>query len=415
MSGPPNDRPPAASAEGRPHLVFELREEGLAVRDAELRMLKAYASPSAVPDEEQQAGASPATVAAPPSPASPPVPARRPTREPIQLQFPQRERIARLPEEVKTADFIHYRGHMLVATSDGTSILVFHADERMSPVASVKPTTPGEILSVRWWIPEDKGSPLLIVNVWKGDRPEGAIFALRENRLESVRETVFYILAPFDRDGDGRRELLLGQSFDRERFFGPRVRQLTLRGHELKTSEPSFRLPRDFTIQAATFADLTGDGLPELAFIRSNILYLYGPDGELLWRSGATVGGSPSALTYEIDPSLEFSPVNTVPFELTPVAADLNGDGVGELIVVAGELRSVSAPGLDPGAKKSWLAVLAFRDQAFVMGKLGPEFDVPMQGLAFDESRLLLITPESHAVSFFGKSSPSHLLALSLH
>ncbi|MEE9595285.1 MAG: hypothetical protein V3V96_00790, partial [Acidiferrobacterales bacterium] len=138
-------------------------------------------------------------------------------------------------------------------------------------------------------------------------------------------------------------------------------------------------------------------------------------DGELLYRSTPTMGGSLSSLTYDVDPELEFSPTNTIPFELAPVAADLNGDGVAELIVVASERRSASAPGLDPGIKKSWLAVFEFRDGAFVMGKLGPELTVPMQGLAFDRSRLLLITPESHSFSFFGRRAPkSHLLALSL-
>ena len=72
-------------------------------------------------------------------------------------------------------------------------------------------------------------------------------------------------------------------------------------------------------------------------------------------------------------------------------------------------------PGIDPEVKKSWLAVFEFRDGAFVMGKLGPELTVPMQGLGFDRSRLLLITPESHSFSFFRESTAaSHLLALSL-
>jgi hypothetical protein len=126
------------------------------------------------------------------------------------------------------------------------------------------------------------------------------------------------------------------------------------------------------------------------------------------------MGGSLSMLSYEVDPELEFSPVKNVSFELAPVAADLNGDGVAELIVVASDRKSVST-GLDPGVKKSWLAVFEFRDGVFVMGKLGPELTVPMQGLAFDHSRLLLVTPESHSFSFFRESTAaSHLLALSL-
>ena len=404
---------PASSAEAGPHLLFELRQEGLTVRDAESRVLKTYAWPGTVVGRAQRAPPSSVAVPVPAAPqATRPVPGG-PTWEGFQVQFPQRERIARFPEQVRAADFIRFQGRMLVATSDGTGILVSEADERMGPVATGKPTTPGQILSVHWWQPEEKGPPLLVANVWKGDRPEGAIFALRGSRLVPVRETVLFVLGTFDRDGDGRRELLLGQSFDPEPFFGRRVRELVLRGSKLHARKPGFRLPRGFTVQGATFADLTGDGRPELAFVHHNILYLHGPDGQLLHRSAATLGGSLSALTYDVAPSMEFSPSNTVPFELSPVAADLNGDGVAELIVVAGELSSVRS--LNTVVKKSWLAVFAFRDGAFVMGKLGPEFDVPMLGLAFDDSRLLLITPESHSSSFFReKTAASHLLAVSL-
>ncbi len=304
---------------------------------------------------------------------------------------------------------------MLVATTDGASILVSEADERMSPVAAGRPTTPGQILSVHWWQPEEKEPPLLVANIWQEDHPEGAIFVLRGSQLVPVRETILSILGTFDRDGDGQRELLLGQSFDPERFFGRRVRQLDLRGSKLHARKPDFRQPRGFTVQGAAFADLTGDGRPELAFVHSNILYVHDSDGELLYRSTPTMGGSLSTLTYDVDPELEFSPVNTIPFELAPVAADLNGDGVAELIVVASERRSASVPGIDPGVKKSWLAVFEFRDGAFVMGKLGPELTVPVQGLGFDRSRMLLVTPESHSFSFFRESTAaSHLLALSL-
>jgi hypothetical protein len=412
---------PTASAEsGMTHLLFELRQEGLTVRDAESRLLKTYAWPETVIGEEQRAAPSPIAPIAVPAPAAPvpqatpPVP-ELPIQERFQPQFPGGERIARLPDKVKTADFIHSQGRMLVATTDGASIVVSEADERMRPVAAGRPTTPGQILSVHWWQPEQKEPPLLVANIWKEDRPEGAIFVLRGSQLVPIRESILSLLGTFDRDGDGQRELLLGQSFDPEPFFGARVRALDLRGSELRTRKLGFRLPRGFAVQGAAFADLTGDGRPELAFVHRNILYLHGPDGQLLYRSAPTMGGSLSSLTYEVDPELEFSPVNTVPFELTPVAADLNGDGVAELIVVAGERRTVSAPGADPGVKKSWLAVFEFRNGAFAMGKLGPELTVPVQGLGFDRSRLLLVTPESHSFSFFRESTAaSHLLALSL-
>jgi hypothetical protein len=408
----------AALLEGGTHLLFELRKEGLTVRDAESRLLKAYAWPGTVIGAERRAA--PSSVAVPdPAAAVPRASATapgKPVQERFQPRFPGGERIARLPAKVKAADFIHFQGRMLVATTDGASILVSEADEHMSPVAAGRPTTPGQILSLHWWRPEEKRPPLLVANIWQEqeNRPQGAIFTLRGSQLVAVRETVLSLLGTFDRDGDGQRELLLGQSFDPERFFGFRVRQLALRDSKLHAGEPGFRVPQGFTVQGAAFADLTGDGRPELAFVHSNILYLYGPDSQLLYRSAPTMGGSLSSLTYEVDPELEFSPHNTVPFELTPVAADLNGDGVAELIVVASERGAVSAPGIDPGIKKSWLAVLEFRDGAFVMGKLGPVLTLPMQGLAFDRSRVLLITPESHSFSFFRRGGASQLLAWSL-
>jgi hypothetical protein len=63
--------------------------------------------------------------------------------------------------------------------------------------------------------------------------------------------------------------------------------------------------------------------------------------------------------------------------------------------------------------KKSWLSVLKFREGSFLKGKLGPELELPLQGLAASDNRMVFLTPESH--SFFGgQNNQSQLWGLPL-
>jgi hypothetical protein len=325
-----------------------------------------------------------------------------------------------LPEGTMMADFGSDGDRLLLAVTDGTQIDVFAIGDNLVPVATGKTTRPGRILSLHWWQPRSGVPPLLAASVAVeenrayspaiGQTVMGALFAVREGRLVPIREDIPYLLGSFDRDGDGVRETLLGQSFDRDTFFGDRIRELRWSGNDVSIVEPSPPVSLPFAVQGALFVDLTGDGRPETGFVQRRTLFLY-EGKELLYESSRQMGGSLSELTYDINPGAADRLFTTVAFEVPPVAVDLDGDGRKEVVVIASEGSGLS--GLGSGVRKSWLATLEYRGGRFVRGSLGPELETPLQGLYANRKGVFVVA--THAPSLFKPKRASHLLFLPLN
>jgi hypothetical protein len=311
------------------------------------------------------------------------------------------------------ADFVHSGDRLLLAVTEGTRIEVFAVGDTLVPVAAGDAPRSGEIFSLHWWQPQPDAPPLLAASIavdenraytpGMGQTIQGVIFHLGKGRLIPIPEEIPFLLGSFDRDGDGVRETLLGQSFDRDTFFGGTIRELSLRGGKLALGDPSFPISMPFTVQGALFADLTGDGRTETVFVRNHTLFVYQGTG-LLYESSRQMGGSLSVLTYDINPGAKDRVFTTAAFEVPPAAVDLDGDGRVEVVAIASE---GSGPlGFGSGVRKSWLATLVYRDGRFVRGSLGPELETPLQGLyAGREGVYVVATKPSSSLTRQKKSS----------
>lgn len=80
--------------------------------------------------------------------------------------------------------------------------------------------------------------------------------------------------------------------------------------------------------------------------------------------------------------------------------------------MAASDSGMFSAPGLSANVRKSWLAVLKYRDNTFVKGNLGEEMSNPLQGLTVQDQRVLFVATEPGSV--FGKGGESQILVFSL-
>ena len=245
-----------------------------------------------------------------------------------------------------------------------------------------------------------------------GQTITGRVYAFRGGALAQIRGEIAYLLGSFDRDGDGSRETLLAQSFDRDIFFGSRIQEVHLNGEELEIDDPSISLPGTFPVQGAAFADLTGDGRPEALFLRNHSLFVY--DGtKRLYESSRQMGGSLSMLTYDINPGAADRLFTTGAFEVPPAVIDLDGDGRMEVVAAAYEGSSISVGG--PDVRKSWLATLDFREGRFVRGSLGPELETPIQGLFATRQGIFVVTTESPSMLQPKKSSRLLFLPIAGH
>jgi hypothetical protein len=426
-------------------LLFILTKEGFEVRDAEFQLIHRYGVPESLAAGGSAAAAVIASRAPPaavkpapaPSAASPPRYApyklEKTTPEPegvisYEATFPGFQVVGTFSKPTMMADFVRDGDRVLLASTERSRIRVYRAGERFDQVAKGNTRNAGERfdqvakgntrngsrnLAVQWWRPSESSPLYLVVTALFEHNVEGTIFALQGDRLKIVKERIPSLLGAFDRDGDGNPETLLRQNFDRDQFWGRRIRQLRLVKGELKTSRPGFELPSRFNVLGSLFADLTGDGRLETVIVRDKAVHIFAGKREL-YQFSPGMGGSLSVASYDVNP--DAAPINqlinSAMVEVSPVAADLDGDGVMEMVVVASESSLVTAPGISPSIRNPRLAVLKYRNGTFVRGTIGDEVGAPVQGMTVADGKLLFVT--TNTGTFVGKGASTQLLAFRL-
>jgi hypothetical protein len=424
-----NSRPPkpVANSENRESLAFILTDSGLEVRDPEFVVIRSYDYPASL----SKAAPSPSTTTKAAAASAPVVAATRPKTEgsmktllptrrettgvkSVSPLFSEVQTVANLPGVSLTTDFLNHGGQLLMASSNGEQIQIFDVTDKLKVIADGAPSYPVRILSLKWWTPAKDDSLYLAANVWsdRDKKVRGTLFRLDKGFLRPVIQEIPRILGTFDFDSDGRPEVLLGQEFEGETFFGRRLNELKLSGDkEIDYGKPHIQLPRHFTVLGSVFADVSGNGQMETIYVRNRILYVYSGT-KRLYKSPKQMGGSLSFLTYDIDPTFKDVQTTTVEFEISPVVKDLDGDGHPEILAVASDRDLLGSLSISTGVKKSWLAVFKYQDGRFDSGSLGNELDKPLQGLAVEQHRVWVVATEPG--NLLGEGANSHLLAYSL-
>ena len=240
---------PSKPSSGDASLLFILNNEGFEVRDAEFQLIHRYG----VPESLAAGGSAAAAVIASRAPSSQvkPAPAPPPPQVPYKLEktapkpegvvsyeatFPGFKVVGTFSKPTMMADFVRDGDRVLLASTDGSRIRVYRAGERFDLITKRDTRHGSWNLAVQWWRPSESSPLYLVVTALFEHNVEGTIFALQGDRLAVVKERVPYLLGAFDRDGDGSPETLLRQSFDRDQFWGRRIRQLRLVKGELKAS-----------------------------------------------------------------------------------------------------------------------------------------------------------------------------------
>ncbi|MFO8083150.1 MAG: hypothetical protein R6U27_02375 [Desulfobacterales bacterium] len=314
-------------------------------------------------------------------------------------------------EPVISADFIPHENGLLLATTDGQKIRVFHISDKISQLMEKESPLHDPVLFLSWWKPEHSSSPLLAIVNWSGHAPTSTLFSMSNSQLQLVKDRISRFVAGFDSDGDRIPDMLLGQEYDPQEFFGYRIHEIELAGGEVKYKNPPMKLPRRFAVFGGLLSELTGNGDSEAAFIRNEILYIYSGK-DLLYKSPKKMGGSLSTLTYEMNPGAKHIMTNSVSIEIAPVTVDLDGDGIKEMIAVASDRSLLSKTGISAGIQETWLTVLKYENKIFKEGTIGRKMSTPIQGMTVFGDKLLLVVSESGAV--FSKGGQSRLMQLPL-
>jgi hypothetical protein len=407
------------SASTQADLVFQVDAASVQIRDGKGQLLRSYSrTPQVVSVPLSQAVNVAPVVVAPTatSPAAVTGAVQYQSRQSVtnfstglNMEFPRFNKIGQYSDTTKTADFETSAGKLLLAASDGSNIKVFDIANGMTQLAQADSATMGQILSVSWWQPAES-QLYLLVNVWGDDRLESDLLQWTGNGFTVVEKGMGKMFAAFDVNNDGSSELLLTQDFNRETFYGNRVREAVMNGAELDYRDVSFELPRNFRIIGALITDVTGDQQPEVSYIRNRRLYVYSA-GQQIYKSNKEVGASISGVTYDVDPAAQNPMITTAVCEVAPVAADLDGDGRKEIVAIGAEGSLLQSAGVTSTINQSWLAVFKYQDGMMLKGTLGDKLERPIQGITIADGQAIMVATELGSLLGGGQDS-SYVLAV---
>jgi hypothetical protein len=167
------------------------------------------------------------------------------------------------------------------------------------------------------------------------------IVGAKDGKPEMIVEYVSDFLFAVDLKGEGVKQTLWTQRYNQETFFTPgQANQMILKDGKLSIEKP-VRVASSFRPMGAAFSNVMGKDTRALAIIDEfNRLQIVNEGGEELWRSSTSVGGG--YLTVELVGATQSSKNDRSKFfkiEPTPLAVDLDGDGIDELIVPQNQIR----------------------------------------------------------------------------
>jgi hypothetical protein len=160
------------------------------------------------------------------------------------------------------------------------------------------------------------------------------ILGVKDGKPRYLEDSIEEFLFAVDVKGDGYKQTVWTQRFSREKFFTQgQAEQMAWKNGKLVTDK-AVRVHQAFRPMGAVLSNMNGKDSRVLAFIDDYNRLQMATEGEDLWRSGTAVGGG--GITIEQETGTMTNRVMRSAFykiEPTPLAIDLDGDGVDEVLV----------------------------------------------------------------------------------
>jgi hypothetical protein len=230
--------------------------------------------------------------------------------------------------------------HMVV--SDGDQVYMYRiVDQRVEPEWTKSMRSLGRVFSLQLADLDEDGTLEVIGNRYVPKVGLNSfIISAKDGNPSVAIEYVPDFLFAVDLKGTGVKQTLWTQRYSPENFFTPgQADQVILKNGKLVT-EKAVRVPASFRPMGAAFSNVMGKGTRSLALVDEfNRLQIVN-EGEDLWRSSASVGGG--YLKVELLNAYQSAKMDRSKFykiEPTPLAVDLDGDGIDELVVPQNAVR----------------------------------------------------------------------------
>jgi hypothetical protein len=234
-----------------------------------------------------------------------------------------------------------------VVLTDGDRIWLYRISERaMEPEWTYdnRFTRPGRIMSVQLADLDGDGVLEVVASRYHAD-PQilltSFIIGIRAGKPVEIYSDSSQFLYAIDAEGGGLKKALWGQTFSPDTFFrkGQAVRY-ELKGDKVVADAP-MRVPATFRATGATMANIAGKGQPlrSLVFIDEQNRLRVSAESEETFRSTTPVGGGGYLKVELLKSRTERGGRSEFfYFEPMPLAVDLDGDGVEEVVVPQNQL-----------------------------------------------------------------------------
>jgi hypothetical protein len=244
--------------------------------------------------------------------------------------------VATFPFIVRSMDVAVSPGDKLprMVVTDGQKVYLYRVNGlALEPEWTHDKWLMGNILSVQ--LADLNGDGVLDVVVNRQDVKVGMlsyILTTEKGKPKILADDLPLLLLAFDEKGDGVRRSLWGQKPDPQNFF---IRGGVTR-YELKdgdvTAVGRVNVNDQFRLTGATMSNIAGKDRRVVAFVDEQNRLKLAANGEELWRSNTRVGGG-LAQAHTQYSALRTTLDKFVKVEPNPLAVDLDGDGVEEIVI----------------------------------------------------------------------------------
>jgi hypothetical protein len=224
--------------------------------------------------------------------------------------------------------------------TDGERIYVYKlVDRALEPEYTYYARALGRVHSVQFV--DLTGDGVLSVVANRFDTRVGMnslIVGFRNGKPSALVDQIDSILLAVDETGSGVSQTLWAQRYSPETFFTRgQADRMVIRDGKLARDRPAV-VPDIFRATGAAFSNIMGKDTRSLAFIDEfNRLHLASSAGEQLWRSSSQVGGGGQKL--EVVRHIERGARSFFyTMQPMPLAVDLDGDGIQEIVVPQNQL-----------------------------------------------------------------------------